>query len=238
MQDGPAHTPFDLTSHSPRLVSSEDASTLTLPPLPIIPRWWLAPGRWTHNDRPGTPGTLQKKTLQLGGPHTVTSSLLVNVALDPGSLKLPTKFMNRGGVAFSLPIPISLHASSHTHTHTLAWCRLLLDCPPSCYVGLQGQISISIAPAPICIACAAAALQPAFSSLPSPEKHRKSLWEPQEKAQLWSFSTWTEARHRPTFQGSKVPRYRCEKRTSATAHCPTHMCPTCLRPTVALSLWD
>lgn len=51
-----------------------------------------------------------KKKLQLEVPHSAGDILPVNVALDPGSLKLPTKFMNRRGVAFSLPIPISLHA--------------------------------------------------------------------------------------------------------------------------------
>lgn len=67
----------------------------------------------------------RKKKLQLEVPHPASDMLPVNVALDPGSLKLPTKFMNRGGVAFSLPIPISLHAVLHLLLRTLAWRRLL-----------------------------------------------------------------------------------------------------------------
>lgn len=82
---------------------------------PSSPRWWLAPGRWTHSDRPrhawhAWHAATRKKKLQLEVPHPATSILPVNVALDPGSLKLPTKFMNRGGVASRFRFPSSLHA--------------------------------------------------------------------------------------------------------------------------------
>lgn len=116
---------------------------------------------------------------------------------------------------------------------TLAW-RRLLDYLPACLLlrrSTRSDIHKYCTDTPSALHVQLFALQPALSSLPSPEKHRKPLVPPKEKAQQWSFSTWTEARHRPTFQGSQV---RCEKGTSATAHCPTLMCPTCLRPTAAL----
>lgn len=48
--------------------------------------------------------------------------------LDPGSLKLPTKFMNRGGVASRFQFPSSSTRTA-TYCAALAWCRLL-DCLP------------------------------------------------------------------------------------------------------------
>lgn len=63
-KDGPAHT--QLTS--PLTSTHTPASTHA----PLVPRWWLAPGRWTHSDdRPSLArlATLQKKKLQLEVPH-------------------------------------------------------------------------------------------------------------------------------------------------------------------------
>lgn len=109
--------------------------------LPFFPRWVacsrpvdpqvidLAVGV-PHAAKPRTAGEHVGE-----GPHAARppSILSVNVALDPDSLKLPTKFMNRGRRFFSLPIPIFPFHAHCTHLlRTLGLGRL--DCWATCLV--------------------------------------------------------------------------------------------------------
>lgn len=181
---------------------------------PVWAVGWLAPGRATHSDRPQHAGQLPA-----GGPPSCPSPS----HLDPGSLKLPTKFMNRGGVA-SVPIYYVIFSP----------CALR-SAPPYVHTYLQGQVFISTVLAPICIACAAVALQPALNFSPSLERHKKS-WSsssPRQSATVEFF--YLDRRETPSYTGEEGLRERhiiTPIPTQPASDRPTD------RPTVALRLWD
>lgn len=130
VQDGPAHTPH-LSPRSP-------ASTR-----PSSPVGGLLPAGGTHSDRPGTPGTLQKKkkTPSWRSPssiqHPASSIQTRQRRIRSRFPEAPHKIYEPYRRRLSLPIPIFFHVHCTYCAHWPGWTAGL---PASCYVGLQVQI--------------------------------------------------------------------------------------------------